>query len=1000
MPSRIFPGRLNRPDWNNLDCPSRNDLPQHAYLIQYPDQLSCEAAVSNNRRYLSPYVLLMNGSWDYKRFESITQLPENIFAYRSGFEQITVPGCYDVGGLLNKQPLKGVDWPFVIRPPFIPEDIPVGVYHRSVQFPPDWTNLRKRLVVTGAASAYHVVVNGRLAGYAQQGMMTREYDVSSLVHDGINELFILVYPFSAASYLDPQPSSYQSGLAGDLYFEAIAPVSVFDLAVDTQKSTDQDDAWTLAVDVKAISYRVAHDQLSVQILLKKDQLTLLQADLPLDTFADASGASGLLPTQLPEPFDKSVQRVLSGSFQAELEHVMSWSAETPELYDLYVTVIDQKGSIFSCVHQAVGFSQWAKTRKGYRLNGQDVKLWGVRYDVPAELFPSQGTLAGHVRELRKIKQLQLNTVILNSLPMDPLFFELCNHLGLYVITDNRWPLSARNLLGQPEDTFSGLDNQQLDPRWLKISRNRLLEQIHRDQNQPCLLIRLSDTLPSTLFDSKKAIAFGQLVESPETINPNHELLSILDLTQIDKEIFLNRLGSSIRQISNQSVVQGLICGRWHDFSADTSEFSHPASSLLKEALSPLEIEPYQSLQGLIRVRSKQQFTDLENYRLHWQVLRNGLMFEAGEVDGPTLEPQGTCEVSLPLGPIQFSDGAAYHLVIAARQIAATISHPADALIYRWYDAITADRSGDPYLTVLRPLTANPTQRLKLEQDRHLLVISGPRFWIVFNKISGMLESWRCGDLEWLSFAQTTQTAHRGSFGSPLVFTKPHGASNINKLLSCVIQTVESVEHSCDGNTAVISVCAWYGHIGFRPQVKAITVYEVSDKGEMTIRVEIKEIGSLLPSDIERLGYRLFLRKQYHRLIWNGYGPEPAWPTENHLNYPGQFVQTLASLTQKCQKSLLLDLPHAQTRWVAAADGKGQGLLIENQNQFSFQAFESTLEDRILQKQDIKSTLQNPMELILDWYQKENETIADSMQAILSPATFRLTPMLGFIPEMK
>lgn len=1029
MPSRIFPGRMNRPDWNKLDCQNRNALPRHAYLVQFPDQASCEAALDNNRRYLSPSVMLLNGTWDFKLFESITQLPENIFAYRSGFESMTVPAAYDIGKQLHRRPVPLRSWPFAVNPPWIPEDIPVGVFHRSIQFNPDWTSLRKRLVLQGVLSAYHVVVNGRIAGYAQQGLLTHEFDVTQLVHDGVNELFLLVYPFSAASYLDDPQAPYRSGLVGDIYLEAVAANSVYDLAVHTRQIDLISQTWQLDLSVTVLSYRVALDPLSVQVSLKKDQELCCTAQIKLDVLADAAGQSGQTPAELPDPFDKAVQRVLTGQITLDLAQVQPWSDEQPDLYDLFLSVRDSNGREYSAVHQVVGFRQIQKNEQGWTLNGLPLKLFAVRYDPLIDQFPAQSTLHHVVRELRLIRQQHLNTIILPKTPLDPLFYELCNYLGLFVVQDHQLSpqtLTLLDLQTNPASTLhtgQGMAGNEAEglslpgKHWLDLAAARFHSLLVRDCNQPALIARLIEAPAgsgqSLARDLERSFVRGQALATFSDPAASPEAFWLCDRGADLSAGGPAGLSALIGQVQQNPGWSGVICGRWKDLrpflhSHKDRHFASAAATI-RAAISPLTLESVQIASGQIRIQSNQRSQVFDNYRLHWQILRNGVMFEAGEVEGPVLAPGQAVTLTLNYGPVTFDPDADYQLVMTVHQVAASLWQPADAVLMRWSQNIQkSSDSRDLFLQNLRPMIRATQQKLRLELDRHLLVVSGPRFWIVFNRISGMLESWRCGDQEWLSFAQTTSAAHRGSFGAPLIFWRPilrqdHCYQEIwrKQGLDQLVQTVFSVEHVCDGTTAEICLTCGYGPLGEKPVLRARTTYRITLQGQVELDVSLIDTGPLDSALLPRIGFRLFLRKQYDRVFWSGLGPDPAWPDNDSLNYPGQFVEPLARLMTSAQSPIKEYAPHAQTRWLALADAKGQGLLIENTQQFSFQARDMVLEDLQDHGVETRNLHQNLIEVCLDFYYKPAGPVEPSGHRALQQSQggkLVLTPVTGFGPD--
>ncbi|MDD2533620.1 MAG: DUF4981 domain-containing protein [Eubacteriales bacterium] len=1014
MPSRIFPGRQNRPDWNNLNCRERNRFPRHAYMTHYPDQLTCENALDNNRRYLSPHIQLLNGSWDYKLFETVAQMPENIFAYRTGFDAIEVPASYSISRLVQRKHHQVLNWPFPVNPPYIPEDIPVGVYHRCVQFEQNWGNLRKRLVFHGVMSAYHVVVNGRIAGYAQNGLMTHEFDVTSLVHDGVNELFVLVYPFSAASYLDDAGFGLRSGIVGDVYIEAVSTVSLVDLAIQTTQLKADVQAWNLALDINVISYRVAKESLHVRITLKKDGELLSFDEIPLSVVAEADGIDHPVPSLLDEPYDKAVQRVLTGSKSIELDHILPWSDETPELYDLFLTCVDAAGREYGCVHQSVGFRELKQIQGVWQLNGQPLKLFAIRYQPQLNAFPNRENLSHHVRELRMIRQQHLNTVVLPGMAIDPLFFELCNHFGVFVIQDNGIGTLSKSWLQdqiQPTKPISPKETQ-LQMAWEHAIDDRITSQIHRDQNQACLL---GHVMADSIFEWVKSIEQRSIDSLTTKFTILDQAIDLLGAGPGD-------LSKTLEAIQNHATCAGLVCGHWETVrnGAHSAKDKRFAGSLgvLRASINALSIQALDLANGVITIQNKQKFQNLQNIRLHWQVLRNGILAEAGELNCPELKPRDITQLTIEYGPVNFRDGATYRLQVIASVIDATLWQTADSIILTWDGLITAANDfRDPYLQAIRPLINGQRQKLRLDQDRHLLVVSGPRFWIVFNRISAMLESWRCGDQEWLAFAQTTHAAHRGSLGQPIIFWRPSLAQDssyleswLNAGLNQLVQTVDEVTHTCDGAVAEIVVQSRYGPIGQKALIQVRTIYKIADDGQMTIQADLLDSGTVQPEWLPRFGFRLFLRKQYDRVIWSGLGPDPAWPGHLSTNLPGQYVQALDSMMSSTPLEIKEYAPHAETNWLSCIDQKGNGLLIENSQPFSFQVRDYVLEDIAETGIETKQLHQNLIELCLDFYykpvgksvQNQDEASENYQEKLLEKSVshagfLTLTPSTGFPP---
>ncbi len=1057
MPSRIFPGRTERPDWNNPQCVERNRFPRHAYLVQFPDQQTCEEAIENNRRYLSPSIHMLNGRWDFKLFDAIQQMPDNIFAYRSGFDTIEVPSSWDISKLIRRRGLRSrdpsrdpnrdqiisvspdagerSDWPFPLNPPLVPEDIPVGVYHRSVQLPTEWGNVRKRIVFHAVQSSFHLVINGRIAGYAQNGRITNEFDVTPLIHNGTNEIFVLVYAFSSGSYLNGQANFQKPGILGDVYFEAVAPVSIFDLNLKTfQPDPALTGNWRLEISATAISYKVSLEKHRVWACLKKDGQTLHEAEAMVEP--------------IPSPaikFDKAVQRVGQVKFSFDDPDITPWSDETPEIYDLFLTCLDSAGREISCVHQAFGFRELGWQDGRLQLNHKPLQLIAVNFRIHDEIHGSVWTLPSLVRDLRLIKQQHFNAIRLAHGPVDPLIYELCTSLGIYVLPDQAiqplpdWQACSR-------DERSCLKELWEDGQWQLTLEDRIHNLVVRDRNQTSLLAWpsiVANPRKTDVFDSA-VDPFNAIILSQDDSRPLVHLIierqdsgqSAASYAATDEYLLktgstdrlpvieiLNPLLSlagggsasltdSIDLLNAYSQYSGLICGHWDDVrslahSRHDKRFA-AALAAIRRSTRPMAIKPLDLLAGQLQVRNLNRYLSLDQYRMHWQIKCNGLMVVAGEFDCPDIAAGESNTLTIDYGPIDFSPAFDYTLHLTLHLIQANLWMAADTVVQiENFQICVSNSVRDPYLGALQPVISSSKHKLRLEQDRHLLVISGHRFWLVFNRITAMIESWRCGDHELLSFAPATHAAHRGSFGSPIVFWRPFQSQDQpwqevwqKAGLDRLMQTVDAVHFECDGQQAQITVSSRYGPAGEKPLILVKTHYTIMGDGQVMVAIQVATEGLCSPLDLPRIGFRLHLRRQFDRIIWSGQGPDPTWPCSQAMAYTGQFSQKLEELTPVSSHPGQEWAPHAGTRWAALVDAKGIGLLCESEDHYVFHARDYLLEDLLENPADQKLIRQNLVEFNIDFHFKpvggiseSNNANRDSTTRICKQLTF--TPMTGF-----
>ena len=185
----------DKPDYCNEAVFRRNCLPTRSYFIPGTS-------------------LLLNGSWDFHYASTPLEAPEPDAPKNESWGKITVPGQWQLQGH-GKPHYTNVQFPIPVCPPYVPTENPTGTYKRSFYVPTNWdASSQLRLRFDGVDSAYHLWVNGVLVGYAQGARNPSEFDVTEYVNrDGVeNELFVRVYQWSDATYIEDQDQWWLSGI--------------------------------------------------------------------------------------------------------------------------------------------------------------------------------------------------------------------------------------------------------------------------------------------------------------------------------------------------------------------------------------------------------------------------------------------------------------------------------------------------------------------------------------------------------------------------------------------------------------------------------------------------------------------------------------------------------------------------------------------------------------------------------------------------------------------
>lgn len=470
-------------DWENQHVIQRNREPARATAIPFATEAQALAGV----REASPFFRSLNGDWRFNWVPHPDQRPRDFFKPDfddSAWKTFPVPANWELNGY-GTPIYVSAGYAFNIDPPRVmgepksdyttfKERNPVGSYRRTFDLPTDWNGRRTFIHFAGVQSAFYLWVNGERVGYSEGSMEPAEFDLTPYVKPGRNLVAVEVYRWSDGSYLEDQDTWRVSGIFREVYLYSTAAIRLADFAV----RTDLDAA-----------YRDASLQIKPEIAAQPD--AVIEGWTVRAQLFDAIGAP-VLAAPLSQDIvpmlnrdhkaaimnDRTPQRgpAKFAWLETKIANPAKWTAETPNLYRLVVSLHDATGATVEANACDVGFRE-IEIRDGRLLvNGAPVRLRGVNRH---ETDPRDGRAISEGRMIEDIvlmKQANINAVRTSHYPNQPRWYELCDRYGLYVMDEA--DIETHGLRGALAS----------DPTWHAAFLDRAIRMAERDKNHPSIIM--------------------------------------------------------------------------------------------------------------------------------------------------------------------------------------------------------------------------------------------------------------------------------------------------------------------------------------------------------------------------------------------------------------------------------------------------------------------------------------------------------------------------------
>jgi beta-galactosidase len=442
--------------WLNEKINEDNRMPMHAsYFVFENEELAKLGDWKKSQNYIS-----LNGAWKFKYLENPMNLPQDFQKtdYNdASWDDFKTPASWDVNGYGFPVYVNTTyDFAKIIKvdPPKVPTTYnPVGIYRKTITVDKKWLEKDVFLYVGAAKSNLTVWVNGVYVGYGEDGKLPQEFKLNSFLKTGSNSIVLKVMKWSDGSYLECQDWWRMSGITRDTYLYARNKTHLVDFEI-IPDLVDNYTNGTLKISTKFSEIK-QNNGYSLEVQLKDDTTLIESKTIKISDLTN------------------------NKSFSFTVKNPKKWSAETPNLYQVYFILKNNKGTVVEVIKQRVGFRKIEIKDTQFLVNGKAIYIKGVNRQ---ETDPTTGQTISRARmeqDIKVIKEYNINALRMSHYPNDDYMYELCDKYGIYVVDEAN--LESH---GMGYETTKTLGNK---PNWELAHLQRIKRMFERDKNHPSII---------------------------------------------------------------------------------------------------------------------------------------------------------------------------------------------------------------------------------------------------------------------------------------------------------------------------------------------------------------------------------------------------------------------------------------------------------------------------------------------------------------------------------
>ncbi|MDD4870235.1 MAG: glycoside hydrolase family 2 TIM barrel-domain containing protein [Kiritimatiellae bacterium] len=990
-------------DWENQKLTALNTEKPHSTMVLCPDATTARSiGVSvNSDRTKSPWYRSLNGDWKYHYSKNPQERVADFFKPDfddSTWPMIPVPSNVEMEGY-GIPIYVNIKYPWQpVKPPFIPQDYQfntVNSYRRTFDVPGNWSGRQIFITFDGVNSFFYLWINGQSVGLSKDSRTPAEFDITKYVKSGRNILAVENFRWCDGSYLEDQDFWRMSGIYRDVYLWSTPLQHIRDFEVKTELDPGYRDA-----DLKIVAQvrNVGRDSFPVT-------LEAVLSDLKGENISTLKSQS----TEVVANQEKTVE------ISSHINQPYKWSAETPVLYTLLLSLKDGQGHVLEVIPVKIGFRKVELKKGDLLVNGKRILIKGVNRH---EHQPDRGqaiTVESMIKDIIVMKQNNINTVRTCHYPDHPAWYDLCNHYGLY-------------LIDEANIECHGAQQLTKDPEWLAAYMDRTIRMVERDKNHPAIIVWsvgnengegknleitsawMKQRDPSRLVHSCEA-GNAPWTDIVAPMYPHPSSLGNYASKSQDRPYIMceyaHAMGNSSgdmwsywKQIYNMPHLQGASVWDWVEqgiaqpadrnrerrvvkvkpgektFWAFGGDFGpgdvpsdqnfccnglvsadrtpHPGLSEVKKIYQYIHMKPLDLTKGEIEVKNWYDFTNLKDLvEGRWALKADGKILQKGDLPDIDLAPGMATKITVPFKSIDPEPGTEYWLDVNFVLKTSQSWAKADHEVAWEQFKIPASKPA--------PIVDLSSGKLDIKDDPGFLRVDGRNFSVTVDKQSGLLTS-----LQFKGTEMIEQPLRPHFWRAPTDNDRGYNMAKRYGIWRRVGEDWKPESVTVDRKDSNIVAVSARGPL---PSVSAsyTLTYRIFQSGDIIVTVSYVpgNTGGKV-SEMPRFGMQMAVKPGFENLRWYGRGPHETYSDRCDARmdvYKGTVSGQYFEYTEPGETGNKVDV-----RWMTLTNGRNIGLLVIGQPVLSVNALHYTTEDLMSASHGWEMTRHDYVTLNLDLVQ--------------------------------